>query len=158
LAQLVENSIGSLAGRTVAFWGLAFKPETDDIREAPAIKLAHALLAKGANIVGHDPEGARNFAKEMASFGARVKVVDRDYDALDGAHALVLLTEWRSYLSPNFAEIRKRLLPAADGGAPIVIDGRNVWRAAEVMRAGLRYEGIGVPLADTDRAATTALR
>jgi UDPglucose 6-dehydrogenase len=146
LADLVEKAVGSLKQRTIAFWGLAFKPETDDVRESPAIKLAEALLAKGARIVGHDPEGSKNFAKAMSVHGDRVTVADRDYDALDGAHALVLLTEWRSYLAPNFGEIRKRL-KASDGGAsPLVVDARNVWRAAEVTRAGLRYQGIGVAM------------
>jgi len=145
LADLVESAVGTLQDRAIAFWGLAFKPETDDVRESPSLKLAAALLAKGARIVGHDPEAGRNFAKAMASHGARVKVVDRDYDALDGAHALVLLTEWRSYRAPNFGEIRKRLSNADSGAPPIVVDARNVWRASEVVRAGLRYQGIGVP-------------
>ncbi|MDP9148914.1 MAG: UDP-glucose/GDP-mannose dehydrogenase family protein, partial [Myxococcota bacterium] len=145
VADLVDTAVRSLAGKTIALWGLAFKPETDDIRESPSVKLAEVLLARGANIVGHDPEAARNFSKTMASYGARVKVVDRDYDALDGAHALVLLTEWRSYRAPNFVEIRRRLRDGDDGTPPVVIDGRNVWRAWEVIRAGLRYQGIGVP-------------
>jgi UDPglucose 6-dehydrogenase len=147
LADLVEHAVGSVRDRAIAFWGLAFKPETDDIRESPSAKLASVLLAKGARIVGHDPEAGRNFAKAMASHGDRVRVVDHDYDALDGAHALVLLTEWRSYRAPNFAEIRKRLRDGDDGAAPIVVDARNVWRPSEVARAGLRYQGIGVPTA-----------
>jgi UDPglucose 6-dehydrogenase len=159
LAELVESSIGGVAGKTIALWGLAFKPETDDVRESPALKLAEALLARGAGaIVGHDPEAGRNFAKAMAPRGARVKVVDRDYDALDGAHALVLLTEWRSYRAPNFPEIRKRLRPGDDGAPPIVIDGRNVWRSSEVTRAGLRYQGLGVPTVPPDRASKATLR
>jgi len=81
----------------------------------------------------------------MAAHGDRIRVVDRDYDALDGAHALVLLTEWRSYRAPNFGEIRRRLRASDDGGAPLVVDARNVWSAVEVTRAGLRYQGIGVP-------------
>jgi UDPglucose 6-dehydrogenase len=80
----------------------------------------------------------------MAPHGANVRVVDRDYDALNGAHALVLLTEWRSYRAPNFVEMRRRLLPDDHGAPPVVVDARNVWRPAEVMRAGLRYQGIGV--------------
>jgi UDPglucose 6-dehydrogenase len=148
LASLVERAVGTLQDRAIAFWGLAFKPETDDVRESPSLKLAAALLARGARVVGHDPEAGRSFAKAMASHGARVKVVDRDYDALDGAHALVLLTEWRSYRAPNFGEIRRRLLDADGGAPPIVIDARNVWRASEVVRAGLRYQGIGVPSLD----------
>ena len=145
LAELVEKSLGSLPGKRVALWGLAFKPETDDIRESPALKLAEALLSKGATVVGHDPEAARNFAKAMASHGERVRVVDRDYDALRGANALVLLTEWRSYRAPNFREIRRRLVDADDGKPALVVDARNVWRPADVARAGLRYQGIGVP-------------
>jgi len=144
LAQLVREAMGTLAGKTVALWGLAFKPETDDVRESPAVKLTRVLVEGGARVVGHDPEAARNFVQATAAQGAHVKVVDRDYEALDGAHALVLLTEWRSYRAPNFAEIRKRLLPGAGGEAPVVVDARNVWRPTEVARHGLRYQGVGV--------------
>ncbi len=160
LAQLVASTLGTLDGKIVALWGLAFKPETDDVREAPSLKLAAALLARGASVVGHDPEAGRNFAKAMTAHGGRVRVVDRDYDALDGAHALVLLTEWRSYRAPNFAELRRRLRSADDGAPPVVVDARNVWRPAEVLRAGLRYQGIGVPAssATPDHASKSALR
>jgi len=159
LAQLVESSVGALSGKTIALWGLAFKPETDDVRESPAIKLAEALLAKGSKIVGHDPEATRNFAKAMTTHGTAVKVVDRDYDALEGAHALVLLTEWRSYRAPNFVEIRKRLRNGDGGAPPVVVDGRNVWRPWEVISAGLRYQGLGVPsvAAAPDNASKTTL-
>lgn len=139
LAHLVETSLGGLEGKRVALWGLAFKPETDDIRESPAEKLANALLAKGAIVTGHDPEAGPNFQKHLP----KVTVKERDYDALDGAHALVLLTEWRSYRAPNFGEIKKRLV-SADGAPPLLVDARNVWRPADVMKAGLRYQGIGV--------------
>ncbi len=158
LAQLVESSVGPLKGKTVTLWGLAFKPETDDIRESPAIKLTEALIARGANVVGSDPEAGRAFAKAMSAHGDRVKVVDREYDALDGAQALVLLTEWRSYRAPNFAEIRKRLKDGPDGTA-VVVDGRNVWRSWDVIHAGLRYQGIGVPAVAAEPGATpTPLR
>jgi UDPglucose 6-dehydrogenase len=146
LAKLVEQRVGDLKGKTIALWGLAFKPETDDIRESPAIKLATVLVAKGARVVGNDPEAGRNFAKAMANHGEKVKVVDRDYDALDGAHALVLLTEWRSYRAPSFAEIRKRLVDS-DGKQPVLVDARNIWRPADVLHAGMQYQGIGVPSA-----------
>ena len=140
LGRLVERAVGPLAGKTIAFWGLAFKPETDDVREAPALKLATWLLGKGATVVGHDPEAGPNFALAMEG---RVKVVDADYDALDGADALILLTEWRSYRAPNFAEIRRRL--RSDGArAPALVDARNIWRRTDVVRAGLRYQAIGV--------------
>jgi UDPglucose 6-dehydrogenase len=133
LADLVKQAVGDLSGKTIAIWGLAFKPETDDVRESPA------------SVVGHDPEANENFARAMSAHGDRVRVVDREYAALDNAHALVLLTEWRSYRAPNFSEIRKRLRRGDDGSVPVVVDGRNVWRSWEVTRAGLRYQGIGVP-------------
>jgi len=132
-----------VSGKQVTLWGCAFKPETDDIRESPAVKLTHALLERGAKIVAHDPEAGANFAK---LFGDRVVVKDRDYDALDGSQALVLLTEWRSYRAPNFAEIKKRLVTTANGLSPVLVDARNIWRPFEVLRAGLRYQGIGVAM------------
>jgi UDPglucose 6-dehydrogenase len=138
VAGLVESALGALAGKKVAFWGLAFKPETDDVRESPAIGLAEFLLRHGAAVVGHDPEAGPSFERAM---GGRVKVVERDYDALDGADALVLLTEWLSYRAPNFVEMRRRL----HGERPVLIDARNVWRPADVRKAGLRYVGVGVP-------------
>jgi UDPglucose 6-dehydrogenase len=143
LAQLVEKALEGVMGKQISLWGLAFKPETDDIRESPAIKLANALLERGATVVGHDPEAGPNFAKH---FGSKVTVKDRDYDALDGSHALVLLTEWRSYRAPNFSEIRKRLVASGAGIPPVLVDARNIWRPHDVQRAGLRYQGIGVSL------------
>ena len=142
LMKLVSRAIGGVSGKTVAFWGLAFKPETDDVRESPSIKLANALIEKGATVVGHDPEAGPDFAKAMND---RVRITEADYDALDGADALVLLTEWRSYRAPNFGEIKRRLKPGKDGTAPVLVDARNVWRPADVIKAGLRYQGIGVP-------------
>ncbi len=146
VATLVEQACGKLEGKHVALWGLAFKPETDDIRESPALKLTKVLLERGARVTGHDPEAGANFSKAMAHAGDRVKVTNSDYDALDGADALVLLTEWRSYLAPSFAEMKKRMRAGADGSPPMLLDARNVWRPADVMRAGLRYQGIGVPV------------
>ena len=141
LLQLVVTALGETHGKTVALWGLAFKPDTDDVRDAPALRLAQALLARGAKIVAHDPEAGSNFAAALRLEVARgdVRIVDRDYEALDGAHALVLLTEWRSYRAPSFGEIRRRLT----GSSPAIIDARNVWRASDASLAGLRYQGIG---------------
>jgi UDPglucose 6-dehydrogenase len=142
IAELVTQAAGPLKGKRIAFWGLAFKPETDDVRDAPAVKLAEALIAQGAEIVGHDPEAGASFLRAMsrAHGRGRVTVVERDYDALEGADALVLLTEWLSYRAPNFAEIKRRLR----GARPAVIDARNIWRPADVQRAGLHYVGVGV--------------
>jgi len=153
LAHLVEKALDGVKGKQITLWGCAFKPETDDIRESPAVRLATALLDRGAVVVAHDPEAGPNFAKH---FGNRLVVKERDYEALDGSHALVLLTEWRSYRAPNFAEIKRRLLPSATGVAPMLVDARNIWRPAEILRAGLRYQGIGVAATRTaDRPSTT---
>jgi UDPglucose 6-dehydrogenase len=148
VVDLVDRSLGGAKGKTIALWGLAFKPETDDVREAPALSIAEALLAKGATIVGHDPEASANFAKVV---GDRVRIAPAEYDALDGADALVLLTEWRSYRAPNFKEIKKRMR------GDLVIDGRNVWRPSEVVRAGLRYQGVGVHAPDPSRLSSPRL-
>lgn len=154
VANLVEESLGGVAGKTIALWGLAFKPETDDVRESPSLRLAEALLGRGASVVGHDPEAGPNFEQALAErlqghpdaarLRGRLRIAERDYDAVSGADALILLTEWRSYRVPNFAEIRRRL-KVTGGQAPVVVDARNVWRPQDVVRAGLRYQGIGVP-------------
>ena len=143
LAHLVDKALEGVKGKQIALWGCAFKPETDDIRESPAVRLATVLLERGATVVAHDPEAGPNFAKH---FGNQVVVKERDYDVLDGSHALVLLTEWRSYRAPNFAEIKKRLVASSGGVPPVLVDARNIWRPVEVLRAGLRYQGIGVAL------------
>lgn len=151
LAELVEQASGGLKRKTVALWGLAFKPETDDVRDSPSLKLAQELLEEGANVVGHDPEAGDNFRRAFDgkdcrfdssrwADGVDLIVFERDYDALEGADVLVLLTEWRCYRAPNFTEIARRMKPGA-----AVVDARNIWRPSDVAKAGLRYQGIGVP-------------
>jgi UDPglucose 6-dehydrogenase len=112
------------------------------VRESPAQKIAHALLNRGADIIGHDPEGAANFARLFEVEGRRVTIAANQYDAIDGAHALVLLTEWRCYRAPNFHEIARRFA-GDERHLPLVLDARNVWRRAEVEATGLRYQGVG---------------
>ncbi len=136
VCQLVLDQLGGATGKTVALWGLAFKPETDDVRDAPSLALARFLLDKGVRVVGHDPEAGPTFARALSH--ASLSVVEREYDAVKGADALVLLTEWRSYRAPNFKQIKKLM-----NGA-VIVDARNVWRPAEVKRAGLTYVGVGV--------------
>src|SRR5206468_2743095 len=124
VAAIVRDALGGVQGKTVALWGLAFKPETDDVRESPALRLARALLAEGASIVAHDPEAGPAFARLM---NGQARVVDAQYDALDDADAVILLTEWRSYRAPNFQDMKRRLR------TPIVVDARNVWRPADAI-------------------------
>jgi len=137
LAELALRHFGGdLQGKTFAVWGLAFKPNTDDMREASSRALLADLWAAGARVRAHDPE-AREEAQRI--FGQRDDLVlcDDPTDTLDGADALVLVTEWKAYWSPDFPAL------AATLGARVVFDGRNVWDPAQVEQAGLAYYGIG---------------
>ncbi len=136
--RLVENITkyfeGNLAGRRIALWGLAFKPGTDDMREAPSLVLAEALLAAGAEVVATDPVAIPAAQKLL---GERVRFTESNYACAEGADALALVTEWREYRRPNF----ERLAGIMRGKA--VFDGRNTWEPSEVRAAGLAYYGIG---------------
>jgi UDPglucose 6-dehydrogenase len=125
---------GDLAGKRIALWGLAFKPGTDDLREAPALVVAEDLLAAGAEVVVTDPV-AIPAAQQL--LGQRVRFVESNYACAEGADALALITEWRDYRRPNF----QRLAGLMRGKA--VFDGRNIWEPADVRAAGLAYHGIG---------------
>ena len=130
----IKGHFGDLAGKTFALWGLAFKPRTDDIREAPALALIDALLAAGASVRVHDPEAMANV---RADYGDKLTYCDRPYGAVEGADALVLVTEWPEFRTPDF-EVLKRLLKS-----PVIFDGRNVYDEAVTGRAGFTYYGIG---------------
>jgi UDPglucose 6-dehydrogenase len=123
-----------LRGRTVGVWGLAFKPQTDDIREAPALVLVDALLAAGATVKAHDPKAMDGV---RALYGERVTLTSGMYEAAEGADALVLVTEWHAYRRPDFPRLR------ASMSGPYLFDGRNVWEDAELRELGFIYEGIG---------------
>jgi UDPglucose 6-dehydrogenase len=123
-----------LAGKTIAVWGLAFKPRTDDIREAPALVLIDKLLAAGAKVRVHDPEATAN-VREI--YGDKISYSDRPYGALEGADALVLVTEWPEFRTPDF-EVMKRLLTA-----PVIFDGRNLYDEKAMATAGFTYYAIG---------------
>lgn len=134
LADKMEKHFGSLKGKTIAVWGLAFKPRTDDMREAPAIVLIERLLSAGANVQAFDP-AAMPVAKKI--FGNRVTLASQSYKALAGADALALLTEWNEFREPDFARMRKLMK------SPVLFDGRNIY-TRDVMRThGFTYYAIG---------------
>ncbi len=126
---------GQLSGKTIALWGLAFKPRTDDIREAPALSLIDALLASKARVRVHDPIAMENVRK---IYGDRVTYCEKQYDALDGAEALVIVTEWNEFRNPNFDLIRQKLKQ------PVIFDGRNLYDPARMRELGFEYSGIGL--------------
>ena len=137
LFALVERHFaGGLEGRTFAVWGLAFKPNTDDMREAPSRTLLQQLWAAGAAVRAHDPE-AMDEARRI--FGERpdLTLCDTPEAALQGADALLVVTEWKAFWSPDFDHLRRTLRQA------VVFDGRNVYDPKEVEEAGLAYYGIG---------------
>jgi len=129
--RIVEQ-LGSLKGKTIAFWGLAFKPKTSDMRNAPSIKLAEELQALGAKIRGYDPEAMEEAKKVM-----RFEPCKDAYDAAKGAHAIVLVTEWSEFRELDFDRIRKL------AKEHILFDGRNIYHPAEIRAKGFKYVGLG---------------
>ncbi len=127
---------GVLEGKIVALWGLAFKAETDDVRESPAIPLIEGLLARGARVVAHDPHAMENARKR---FGDRISFAADPYAAAHGADALVIVTEWLVYRNPDF----ERLLAELRGR--VLVDGRNLYDAARMRALGFSYASIGRP-------------
>ncbi len=132
--KMTRHYGGDLAGKTFAVWGLAFKPRTDDIREAPALTLIDSLLAAGAHVRVHDPEAMANV---KAIYGDKLHYADRPYGALEGADGLVIVTEWQEFRNPDF-EVMKRLLKA-----PVIFDGRNTYDEKAMAGYGFTYYGIG---------------
>lgn len=130
----VEQAAGGVRGRTVAIWGLAFKAETDDIRESPAIILAERLLEGGAVVQAHDPEAMPAAERH---FGSRIRLAPEPYAALAGADVLVVMTEWLVYRTPDFSRIASLLRH------PALVDGRNLYDPLRVRAAGLTYDGVG---------------
>jgi UDPglucose 6-dehydrogenase len=135
LVDKVKRFFGAkLAGKTFAVWGLAFKPRTDDMRDAPAITAINALLKAGAKVQAFDPE-AMDEARKL--FGDRVRYAEHNYDALDGASALLILTEWNEFRRPDFGRMKQLLRN------PVIFDGRNIYDPADLVRLGFKYFPIG---------------
>jgi UDPglucose 6-dehydrogenase len=134
LVRKMEAHFGSLKGKTIAVWGLAFKPKTDDMREAPAIPIVKTLLEKGAKVQVYDPE-AQKMAKSI--FGSKVTYATKSYDALRGADALAIVTEWHEFREPDFPRMRKLMR------SPVIFDGRNIYQPQQMKAHGFTYNSIG---------------
>lgn len=139
--RITEHFSANLAGRTIAIWGAAFKPKTDDIREAPAMLTAEKLIAQGAAVRLHDPKALANVERDYAAdiAAGRLLCLKDQYEALQGADVLAVMTEWNDYRSPDFDRIRKALQQ------PVIFDGRNVFTPAQMQRLGFTYYSIGRP-------------
>ena len=127
---------GSLKGKHFALWGLAFKPSTDDIREAPALSMIKALLQEGATITAYDPEAMLNVKNEFAS---KINYAQSQYQALEGADALLIATEWSEFRTPDFERIGQLL------SSKVIFDGRNLFEVAKLQQLGYQYISIGRP-------------
>ena len=132
--KIVAHFGGQLAGRRIAVWGLAFKPRTDDVRDAPALDLLEQLLAGGAQVTVYDPEA---MAHVKAIHGDRLTYAAGAMEALDGAECLAILTEWGDFRHPDFAEMVRRMR------SPTIFDGRNLYSPAEMRSRGFVYHSIG---------------
>jgi UDPglucose 6-dehydrogenase len=127
---------GKLAGRTVAVWGLSFKPNTDDMREAPSRTLIALLIRAGARVKAYDPVAAEE-AQHIYKGEPKLSLAKNAYEAAEGADALAIVTEWQEFRSPDFDRLREVLK------GPVIFDGRNLYDPAMVTRFGLTYHAIG---------------
>jgi UDPglucose 6-dehydrogenase len=134
LRRLTDIYGEDLSGRSVAVWGLAFKPNTDDMREAPSLVTIEGLLSRGARVVAHDPVAMEEAKRHL---GDRIGYAARNYDALDGADALIIHTEWLPYRSPNFGRMREAMR------TPLILDGRNLYDPQDMVEHGFAYVSIG---------------
>jgi UDPglucose 6-dehydrogenase len=134
LEKLEKHFGPELSGRTVAVWGLAFKPQTDDMRESPSIVLIEGLLERGAAVRGHDPV-ALGTARKV--FGDRISYFERDYEAVKDADALVVMTDWLEYRNPNFQRMRELMK------TPVVFDARNLYESSRMRELGYTYYPLG---------------
>ena len=134
VGRILEHFGGDVSGKQIAIWGLAFKPRTDDMREAPAVVLVERLLGSGAKIAVHDPEA---MAEAKKIFGNRVSYHKVNYDALEGAEALVIVTEWNEFRRPDFERMKKLLK------SPVIFDGRNVYEPQQMAALGFTYHSMG---------------
>jgi UDPglucose 6-dehydrogenase len=134
LVRKMQAHFGDLKGRTIALWGLAFKPRTDDMREAPAITIVERLLEMGAAVRAYDPEAVET-ARRI--FGDRITYCGHSYEALAGADALAVLTEWNEFREPDFKKMKQHLK------SPVVFDGRNIYSPEQMRTLGFEYFSIG---------------
>jgi UDPglucose 6-dehydrogenase len=130
----MKAHFGSLKGKRIAVWGLAFKPKTDDMREAPAITIIEELLESGATVAAYDPEAART---ARGIFGDRIRICEKSYEALAGADGLAVITEWNEFREPDYTKMRQLLKQ------PVVFDGRNIYSPSHMRALGFSYFSIG---------------
>ncbi len=143
VGRILDYFGGDVHGRRFAVWGLAFKPKTDDMREAPSVVICDRLLAEGAQIAVHDPEAMSEARRHL---GERVTYQKVNYDALDGADALIIVTEWNEFRRPDFARMKKLMK------SPVIFDGRNLYEPQQMVEEGFSYFSMGRPAVRSEGA------
>ena len=137
LLKKIDAELGAnLSGKTFALWGLAFKPNTDDMREAPSLVIIDGLLARGATIRAYDPVSAEE-ASHIYADNPNISFCSELYDTTEGADSLVIVTEWKAFRSPDFDRLKQQLK------TPIIFDGRNIYDPHQLKKMGFKYRGIG---------------
>jgi UDPglucose 6-dehydrogenase len=134
LIERMKGRFGTLEGTRVALWGLSFKPDTDDIREAPSLYMIEALLEAGAKVTAYDPEAVPNVRERI---GDRIGYVEEAYDAVEGKDALIIATDWAEFRNPDFDRLKASLR------TPLIFDGRNLYEIGEMQERGFEYHSIG---------------
>jgi len=137
MVRKIENALGSLRGKKVAILGLAFKPNTDDMREAPALTIINALAAKGARVNATDPAALEEAKWRLKDTGDSLSLFEDEYETMAGADALVIVTEWNQYRNLDFERVKKLL------AAPVLFDLRNIYKRADMEKKGFRYYAVG---------------
>ncbi len=138
LNKILSRFDGDVSGKTFALWGLSFKPETDDMREAPSITIVQELTKRGAKIKAYDPKAMEEAKNYWLKDNDSIEYFNNKYDTLNGSDAMILMTEWKEFRSPDFYEMKKRL------ASPIIFDGRNQYNKERLEEMGFEYYQIGV--------------
>jgi len=134
LPKIISYFNNDIKGKKIALWGLAFKPNTDDIREAPSLKIIDELIAKGASVIAYDQEAMGNVKREI---GDKINYAENQYDALKDADALLIATEWSEFRTPDFNRMKSLLKNA------VIFDGRNLFELYQMEEMGFHYESVG---------------
>jgi UDPglucose 6-dehydrogenase len=134
LKYILHHYQNNVSGKRFGFWGLSFKPNTDDIRESPPLVIIQSLLSNGASIIAYDPQATEN-AKKL--FGSKITFSDNKYDATSKVDGLIIATQWDEFYNPDFLEIKKRMKN------PVIFDGRNIYDSEKLKKLGFIYYSIG---------------
>lgn len=137
LQKILSYYEGNVRGKTFAVWGLSFKPQTDDVRESPALEILPGLISEGAVISAYDPVATANARENLVEWKSEITFLEDNYEALEGADALILLTEWPLFRRPDFARIKEALVQ------PVIFDGRNQYNPHKLKSLGFKYQCVG---------------